>query len=108
MNNPQINKLKSMGYLNKVIHEIIEILRKYSSKEQPLCSHNILGLSMNSSVIIEGLSICLKDTQKSVSGYSVPASWIGSVCSYMVNKNMIRMTKIKCTFNDKDDPFWYI
>lgn len=100
---PQINSLNSKGYLNIIVQDIQAILSRYSSVNQPLCSHSILGLAS-----LQTIKIIAHCSKPNSSGYSIPAGWIGAVCSYMEKNNMLRVINRRCNFNGKIDPFWYI
>lgn len=77
MSNPQINTLKTLGALQTMENDIVRILKKYAHIS-PLCSHEILGLASAETVLEIGNGI-----KSNKGGYSISASWIGSVASQM-------------------------
>ncbi|TJX15151.1 hypothetical protein E9840_03550 [Tissierella creatinini] len=102
MANPQIIALQKSGNFGIVENDIVSILSKYASQENPLCSHEILGLASSASIV--AIASCIKHGS---SGYSVPSSWIGSVCADLARRKVISKVIKKCKFNNKDDDFWH-
>ena len=103
MSNPQIESLKSQNNLVAVQEDIIEILKRYATKETPLCSHEILGLAN-----INTIKAIANGVTKEVGGYSVPSSWIGSVASDLEHQNRVVLKEKSCLYSKHTDDAWYI
>lgn len=102
MNNPQINSLNSIGELQTLERDILNVLQKYSHIA-PLCSHEILGLAS-----LTTLSAIVKCSKPQAGGYSIPSSWIGSVASYMSKHQQILQTTKDCKYCGCMDEAWYL
>ena len=103
MSNPQIESLKSQNKLVSVQEDIIEILKRYASKETPLCSHEILGLAN-----INTIKAIASGATKEAGGYSVPSSWVGSVASDLEHQGRIVLKAKSCLYSKHTDDAWHI
>lgn len=103
MSNPQINILKAQGSLTQVQNDILEILKRYATTADPLCSHEILGLANSETIIAIGQGIT-----PGIGGFSIPSSWIGSVAADITNNGKISETSKLCKFNKHVDEAWHL
>lgn len=102
MSNPQINTLASMGQLHFIENDILHILQN-NPNLLPMCSHEILNHASN--ITINAINNAIIP---GAGGYSIPASWIGSVAASMAQQNRIMQTLKQCSFNNSMDEAWFI